>query len=143
MRKLFYSIIFLFLCSTFAYSYEPNTVIATINVGANPAGIAVTPDSRFAYVANNNNDSIPNGDTVSVINLTTNTVETTISDVSFNEPYTVTMNAAGTRAYVSNSNSTTISIIDVSTNTVVGTIDGFDGPSGMVITPGGILRLCQ
>ena len=32
-----------------------NRVIATIAVGDNPAGIAITPDNRFAYVANNNN----------------------------------------------------------------------------------------
>ncbi|MCL5876106.1 MAG: YncE family protein [Candidatus Dependentiae bacterium] len=114
-----------------------NRVIATIGVGDTPAGIAVTPDNRFAYVANNNNDSIPSGNTVSVLDLITNTVVTTISNVNFNEPYTVTINAAGTKAYVTNSNSTTISIIDIATNQVIGTINGFDGPSGMVITPDG------
>ncbi len=112
-------------------------VIATIPVGDTPAGIAITPDNNFAYVANNNNDGISGGDTVSVINIKTNTVQQTISDPSFNQPYTVTINAAGTKAYVTNSNSTTITIIDIATNTVTGTIGGFDGPSGMVITPSG------
>lgn len=127
---------FLFLLMPISiYTNKANVVVATINVGVTPAGLAITPDNNFAYVANNNNYSIPNGDTVSVLNLKTNTLEKTISNVAFNEPYTITINAAGTKAYVTNSNSTTISIIDIATNIVVGTIRGFDGPSGMVITP--------
>lgn len=112
-------------------------VLATIPVGDSPAGIAITPDNRYAYVANNNNDALPTGNTVSVIDLQSNTVITTISDVSFNEPYTITMNKAGTIAYVTNSNGTTISRVSTATNQVIGTITGFDGPSGMVITPDG------
>lgn len=112
-------------------------VVATVSVGDTPAGLAITPDGRFAYIANNNNDGIPNGDSVSVLDLSTNTIVTTIHDASFNQPYTVTINASGTKAYVTNSNSTTITIINIATNTVIGTIGGFDGPSGMVITPDG------
>src|SRR5271165_6670538 len=125
---------FLFLGS-FSFADKPNTVVATIPVGDTPAGLAVTPNNLFAYVANNNNDGIPGGDTVSVLNLKNNTVEQTISDSSFNQPYTVTINAAGTKAYVTNSNSTTVTVIDIATNTVTGTIGGFDGPSGMAIAP--------
>lgn len=132
-----YALGFLCLWSALLCAQEPNTVIATIPVGDTPAGIAVTPNNLFAYVANNNNDSLPGGNTVSVLNLLYNTVEKTISDSSFNEPYTITINPAGTIAYVTNSNSTTVSMIDIATNTVIGTIDGFDGPSGFVITPNG------
>ena len=128
---------FFFLCSTFSFADNPNHVDATIPVGNSPAGIAVTPDNLLAYVANNNNAGIPGGDTVSVLNLQNNTVEQTISDSSFNQPYTVTINADGTKAYVTNSNGTTVTIIDIATNTVTGTISGFDGPSGLVITPDG------
>jgi YVTN family beta-propeller protein len=120
------------------YLAHAKAVVATIPVGFNPAGIALTPDNHFAYVANNNNVGISGGDTVSVIDLTTNTVITTISDPSFNQPYTVTINAAGTKAYVTNSNGATITIIDIANNTVIGTISGFDGPSGMVIAPDGV-----
>jgi YVTN family beta-propeller protein len=122
---------------SYAYSVGPNTVVATINVGVNPNGIALTPDNRYAYVANNNNYSITGGDSVSVLNLSNNTLIQTIALPANGEPYTVTMNAAGTKAYVTNSNSTTISIIDIATNTITGTIAGFDGPSGMVIMPAG------
>ncbi|MFA6066739.1 MAG: YncE family protein [Candidatus Babeliaceae bacterium] len=137
VKSTVYVASFLLLSPAILCVVEPNTVIATINVGVTPAGLAITPDNRFAYVANNNNYSLAGGDTVSVLNLTNNTLAQTISDASFNEPYTVTINAAGTKAYVTNSNSTTITIIDIASNTVTGTIGGFDGPSGMVITPGG------
>ena len=64
------------------YSAAPNTVVATINVGVTPAGLAITPDNRFAYVTNNNNYSLPNQDTVSVLNLSNNTLLTTILLIS-------------------------------------------------------------
>ncbi len=114
-----------------------NAVIATIGVGDTPSGIAVTPNSLFAYVANNNNDGIPNGDSVSVLNLLYNTLQQTIHDSSFNGPFTVTINGAGTKAYVTNSSGSTVTMIDLATNTVSGTISGFDGPAGFAITPDG------
>lgn len=125
------------------YCVAPNTVVATIPVGVTPAGLAVRPDSNFVYVANNNNYGIvgvtPYGvtgvDSVTVINANTNLPVTTIYDPSFSQPYTVTINASGTKAYVSNSNGTTVTVIDVINNTVIGTISGFDGPSGFAITP--------
>jgi YVTN family beta-propeller protein len=130
-----FAIGFFLLWAPFSFADKPNRVDATIPVGNSPAGIAVTPDNLFGYVANSNNAGIPGADTVSVLNLTNNTLEQTISDSSFNQPYTVTINANGTKAYVTNSNSTTVTIIDITTNTVIGTIGGFDGPSGFVITP--------
>ena len=131
----FFSLLFLLICNKSSAVSE--RVIASVPVGDTPAGIAVTPDNRFAYVANNNNDTIPGGNTVSVINLKTNTVKTTISDPSFNQPYTVTINSTGTKVYITNSNGTTVSIIDTASNKVIGTITGFDGPSGFGITPDG------
>lgn len=118
-----------------AHANKDNTVIATINTGVTPAGIAITPNDHYAYVANNNNYGVANQDSVSVLNLKHNNVKSIIFDTSFNQPYTITINHNGTLAYVTNSNSTTITIIDLATNQVIGVIDGFDGPSGMVITP--------
>ncbi|MGB8467402.1 MAG: YncE family protein [Candidatus Babeliales bacterium] len=112
-----------------------NRLVATINVGVTPTGIAIAPNNKYAYVANNNNYGLVNGDSVSIINLKNNTILATLLHPSFNEPYTITINNAGTRAYVTNSNSTTITIIDIRTNTIAGVIDGFDGPSGMAISP--------
>ena len=120
-----------------ASNFAQSRIIATIGVGDTPAGIAITPDGRYAYVANNNNDGIINGDSISVIDLSTNTVITTINDASFYEPYTITINPAGTLAYVTNSGGSVVSVINIATNQVVQTIGGFDGPSGLVITPDG------
>ena len=131
---------FIFLCTSTPINISAahhNTIVATINTGVTPAGIAITPNSRYAYVANNNNYGIIGEDSVSVIKLKNNTIKTTIFDSTFNQPYTITISPDGTRAYVTNSNSTTITIINTKTNTVIGVINGFDGPSGMVITHDG------
>jgi YVTN family beta-propeller protein len=132
------SVLILLLSPINLLAIAPNTVVATITAGVNPSGIAITPDNRFAYVTNNNNYGIAGQDTVTVLDLTTNTVVTTIHDASFQEPYRVSINPAGTKAYISNSNGTTITIIDIATNKVIGIITGFDGPSGMAITPNGL-----
>lgn len=108
-------------------------VIATVPTGLNPQHMAITPDSRFAYVANNNNFGFAGEDSVTVINLRTNQAVATIRDASFSEPYTITINPLGTLAYVTNSTSSSVSVINIKTRKVVDVINGFDGPSGMVI----------
>ena len=108
-------------------------VVATINAGVNPAGMSITPDGCLGYVANNNNYSLSGQDTVTVFNLHTNLPIKTIKHESFNEPYTVTINRRGTKAYVTNSGGSTISVIDTSSNQVIDVIEGFDGPSGLTI----------
>lgn len=105
-------------------------------VGVTPHGIALTPDGNYAYVANNNNYGITGSDSITVLNLRTKSICTTIHHTSFAEPYTITINDKGTFAYVTNSNASTVSVIDIETNTVVGVINGFDGPSGLTILPG-------
>ena len=126
------------LISNFMYgAMAPNTVVGVVNTGVNPAGIGISPNNNFAYVANNNSLGITGQNSVSVVDLTNNLPAQTITDPSFNQPFTVTPNAQGTIAYVTNSGGSTISMIDMATNSVVGTISGFDGPSGMVIAPSG------
>jgi YVTN family beta-propeller protein len=137
LQKNYFLSFLLLSIPVYMHAADENNVIATINVGVTPAGIGVTPNNHYAYVANNNNYGIDCEDTVSVLNLKKNTLKTTISDSSFNQPYTVTINHKGKKAYVTNSNSTTISVIDIKKNEVKYVIDGFDGPSGMVITPRG------
>src|SRR5258708_5527843 len=51
------------------------SVVATIPVGQYPAGVAITPNGAFAYVANFNSNN------VSVIDTATNTVTTTVPRV--------------------------------------------------------------
>lgn len=112
-------------------------LIATVNVGVNPTAMAITSDSAKLYVANGNNYGIAGSDNVTLVDLKTLMPIKTITNESFNEPYTVTLSKGETKAYVTNSGGTSISIIDVETDEVTGTIEGFNGPSGMVITPDG------
>lgn len=122
--------------------------IGSMTAGVNPAGVAITPDGKKAYVANNANYgdytvTTPPQDinTVTILDLTTMLPVKTLTNPTpllyFNGPYTATMNPTGTKVYITNSGGTTVSIIDTTTDTVIGTISGFDGPSGMVITSDG------
>lgn len=132
-----FSLVLLLVPPITLYAVPAHTVVATIPVGITPGSLAVTPDSRYAYVANSNNYEDPGSDTVSVIDLATNLPVLTIADASFNQPWRIAINAAGTRAYVCNSNACTVSVLDIATNSVIAVIAGFDGPSGFVITPDG------
>jgi DNA-binding beta-propeller fold protein YncE len=110
------------------------------NVGINPSFCAVTSDSKFSYVTNSNNFGLPNGNSVTVLNLETKLPEVTIHDPSFNGPYRIAIDHKDTYAYVCNSESPsqigqlgTVSVIELKTNRVSSVISGFDGPSGVVI----------
>ena len=82
-----------------------NTVIDTITVGADPPGVAVSPDGMTAYVTNNGSS------TVSVIDTTTNTVIDTIA-VGAN-PFGVAVSPDSLVVYVANLGDNTVSVIAV------------------------------
>ena len=63
----FYFLVVSFFISSNLSASVINRTITTIGVGNTPSDIAITPNGRFAYVVNNNNDSLVNGNTVSVI----------------------------------------------------------------------------
>jgi YVTN family beta-propeller protein/autotransporter-associated beta strand protein len=108
-----------------------NTVVATINVGANPLGVAVSPDGTRAYVTNNGLAS----NSVSVINTATNTVVTTIN--GFGLPSGVAISPDGTRAYVTNIGTNNVSVINTATNTVVATVPVGSVPNAVAFSPDG------
>ena len=81
-QHYFLSFLFLLL-PAHTYAAKSNTVIATINTGITPTGIAITPDNHFAYVANNNNYGLTGEDSVSVLKLKNNTVKQTIFHHSY------------------------------------------------------------
>ena len=107
------------------------TVIATVNVGSYPAGVAVNPAGTRAYVAN------LYGDSVSVIDTSNNTVTATVNVGSY--PYGVAVNPAGTRAYVTNSGGNTVSVINTATNLVTATVGVGSNPRGVAVNPAGTL----
>jgi YVTN family beta-propeller protein len=88
-------------------------MVATIDVGLAPFGVAVTPDGSRVYVTNLNN-------TVSVIATATNSVVATIS--VGNGPLGVAFTPDGSKAYVANQFDHTVSVIDTATNAVTATV---------------------
>ncbi len=81
----------------------------TLQVGTNPSGMAVNPVKNEVYVVNagpaNGNGSI------TVIDASTNKVVYTIG--LHRQPYFISVDPAGRRAYVANSGSNTVSVIDL------------------------------
>jgi len=100
-----------------------------IPVGQEPQEIAITPDGLHAYVTNFADD------TISVLNLTTNTVATilTVGD----GPNGVTVTPDGTKVIVTNFNGRSISSIDTSTHTVTGPIEVGLLPAKVAFSPDG------
>ena len=76
-----------------------NTVTATVNVGNEPSGVAVSPDGTKVYVANSGSYPSYKG-TVSVIDTANNTVTATVN--VGNEPRGVAVIPDGTKVYVAN-----------------------------------------
>ncbi|MEV0946119.1 YncE family protein, partial [Rhodococcus sp. NPDC049939] len=119
------------LMLTAAPATQADTVTTTVDVGAYPTGVAITPDGTRAYVTNLFDN------TVSVIDTTTNTVTDTI-DLGRHRAYEVAITPDGTRAYVTNHGEYgKVSVIDTATNTVTDTVDVGDSPYGVAITPDG------
>jgi YVTN family beta-propeller protein len=81
----------------------------TLQVGTNPSGMAVNPVKDEIYVVNSG-PANGNG-SVTVIDASTNKVVYTIG--VHRQPYFISVDPAGRRAYVANSGSNTVSVIDL------------------------------
>ncbi len=96
-----------------------------------PIGIAITPNGKYAYVTNFGSSS--NGTTVSVIDLSQNTVISSIS--GFDIPFGIAITPGGTSAYVTNNGNSTVSVLDIARNAIISSLPGFSAPMGVAITP--------
>jgi YVTN family beta-propeller protein len=85
--------------------------------------------SPFAYIPNEGNG------TVSVIDIATNSVVTTIPDGagSSSDPMGVAISPDGSKAYVTNNGANSVSVIDTATNTVQAVIDVGTTPFGIMV----------
>ncbi|MCB2360944.1 YncE family protein [Clostridium estertheticum] len=102
---------------------EINTVIATIPVGVNPAGVDVNTLTNRIYVSNINSNS------VSVIDGLTNTV---IDNIPVGTtPGEVGVNSSTNAIYVANRDTDNVSMISGLTDTVIATIPVGDNPNGV------------
>jgi len=104
-------------------------VITTVEAGAGPYGVGVSPDGKKVYVANNDSN------TVSAIDTATNTVTATIP--VGRKPWGIAVAPDGTKVHVANNLDNTTSVIDTATNTVITTVPAGIYPSGVAVTPDG------
>src|SRR6266436_6956101 len=105
------------------------SVVATIPVGQYPAGVAITTNGAFAYVANFNSNS------VSVIDTATNTVTATVPVGT--GPWGIAITPNGAFAYVANYTGASVSVISTTTNAVVASLVMGSPAWGVAITPNG------
>jgi len=110
-------------------SLTTNAVVATVAVGRNPSGVAVSPDGSLVFVANSYDNN------VSVINTSSNTVVTTIPVGA--RPNGVVFSPDGSKVYVSNAWDDNVSVISVATNTVINKISAGEGPAGLITNKDG------
>ena len=107
---------------------------ATVTVGNDPTGVAITPNGKYVYVANE--DALSDNNSVSVISTATNTVTARISVGRSTSSVTVTPN--GKYAYVTSYGyNGSVSIISTATNKVTATVPAGLWPLSVIISPNG------
>lgn len=110
---------------------EKNPIVLPKGINFFPAGLDVSEDGKFLYVANNLKDSM------SIIDVQTGQVTKTIT-VGHN-PYTVKLSNDGKYAYVSNWGGNTLSVIDTEKGEAVDPIQVGSHPSAMKLNTNGQL----
>jgi YVTN family beta-propeller protein len=112
------------------FSGVTNTLVATVNVGQNPVGIAVNPVTNVIYVVN----SLGTG-SMSVIDGATNTVKATLTTVG-DDPYSVVVNPVTNKVYVANwvtGYDHNLYVVDGVTNKVTSSLTVGDDVSALAI----------
>jgi YVTN family beta-propeller protein len=106
-----------------------NNVTASVSVGSNPMGVAVSPNGLKVYVGNANSNNI------SVIDTATNAVIATVPVGS--NPMGVAVSPDGKNVYIANHISNTVSFFDTSTNKVKATVNIGKYPAGVAVSSDG------
>ncbi|MDO8771221.1 MAG: cytochrome D1 domain-containing protein [Burkholderiaceae bacterium] len=108
-----------------------DAVAAKVPVGMHPAHVVVTPDGRFAYVANGGEN------TVSVVDISAKRVVDTIPVGA--SPHGMRISSDGKQAWVANLKGGTISVIDTAVRKETLQIAVGRGPAQVGFTPDGRL----
>lgn len=106
-----------------------NRVTASISVGSDPMGVAVSSGGARVYVGNANSNSI------SVIDTATNAAIATMPVGS--SPEGIAVSPDEKILYVANHLSNTVSFLDTSTNSVKATVNAGKSPAGLAVSPDG------
>ena len=105
-----------------------NKVIATVNVGFGPIGVAVNPVKNEAYVTNTDG-------TVCLIDTATNKVTAKVYVGAI--PAGITVTSDGRKVYVANEGNNSVSVIDTKTNKVIAIVPAGDYPYAVSVNPAG------
>jgi YVTN family beta-propeller protein len=112
-------------------------VVATVPVGAFPAGVVVSPDGRHAYIAQGGDNAVAVFDTntndVSVIDTRTNRVVRVIPAGQF--PAGVAVTHDGASVYVANELSANVTVINTRSGAVEATLPSGIGPFNVATSP--------
>lgn len=111
------------------YSMSKGT-IDKITVGKGPTNLYIQADGRYAFVANEGSEESPSN-SVSKINLLTNTVEATIEVGK--GAYGIAISHDNKYVYVTNRYDDTVSVIDNENNKVIETIPVDKNPKGIAL----------
>lgn len=111
-----------------------NTIVASVEIGTDSRGIALTPDGAFAYATSDVDQSQNScGEGISVVNTSTRTLVNTIP-LSFN-PFGVAVSPSGALAYVGQGAANALKLIDTATRTIVGQITVGRYPNQIAFAP--------
>jgi YVTN family beta-propeller protein len=113
---------------------ENNNLTATVPVGINPAGVAVSPDGKKVYVTNANYN---HRGSVSVIDTAISKVTATIDIGEKYSPCGIAITPDGNKLYVADRDINGVSVIDTATNTVIATVSAGKWPMGVAASPDG------
>ena len=117
--------------AVWAIDTATDAVVAKVSVGKDPAHVVVTPDGRFAYVANGGDNS------VSVVDVSALRVVATIPVGA--GPHGMRLSPDGKEAWVANLKAGTVSVIETGSRKLVARIKVGQGPAQVGFTPDGRL----
>lgn len=104
------------------------TIAASVEVGASPSGVAVTPDGALIVTADRDDNQI------SIIDAKTFARKSIVKVGA--HPFGVTIDARGERAYAANVESNDVSVVDLAAGTLLGTVAVGKRPYAVALAKG-------
>jgi PQQ-dependent catabolism-associated beta-propeller protein len=104
-------------------------IVAEINVGARPRGMALSADGRILYVA------VSNDNRIDIVDTRTRSVTGHVP--SGPDPEVIALHPDGRRLLVANENDSLVSVVDIPTARIVADVGVGAEPEGMAVSPDG------